>query len=68
MDPDGAGSFQAYLRRIWVYLVAIAVFAIADGVLSTMSSTVALVLQGVAIVFMLASLGGLILAARRKSS
>lgn len=66
MSGDGPASLGPYLRRVWRYLIAIAVFALADGVLSQVNTAWALVLQGVAIVLMLAALGGLIWAARRK--
>lgn len=66
MNGEGPINLGPYLRRVWQYLIAIAVFALADGVLSQVNTSWALVLQGVAIVLMLAALGGLIWAARRK--
>lgn len=66
MNGEGPIHLGPYLRRVWQYLIAIAVFALADGVLSQVNTSWALVLQGVAIVLMLAALGGLIWSARRK--
>lgn len=66
MNGEGPIPMGPYLRRVWQYLIAIAVLALADGVLSQINTSWALVLQGVAIVLMLATLGGLIWAARRK--
>ncbi|MDA8198496.1 MAG: hypothetical protein M0Z54_03550 [Thermaerobacter sp.] len=66
MNGEGPLNRNAYLRRVWQYLVALAVFGLADGLLSQVNTSWALVLQGLAIVLMLAALAGLVWAARRK--
>lgn len=66
MNRSGPESLESYLRRVWRYLAAIAVFAILDGIMSAQQAGWALWAQALSIVLMLAALLGLILAARRK--
>ncbi len=66
MNGEGPINLGPYLRRVWQYLIAIAVLGLADGLLSQVNASWALVLQGVAIVLMLGALAGLVWAARRK--